>query len=134
MKNMGIWKTTPELWRKLKPLAREMRHEPTIAERHLWLHLRGQQHGFKFRRQHAIDCFIVDFYCSAAQLVVEVDGAIHHYSVEEDAMRQEFLESQGLRVIRFTNDEVLHDGQNVIKAITEALINAPLSASGEGQG
>ncbi len=134
MKNMGILKTTPELWRKLKPLAREMRHEPTIAERHLWLHLRSQQHGFKFRRQHAIDRFIVDFYCSEAQLLVEVDGSIHQYSIEEDAMRQEFLESQGLRVNRFTNDEVLRDGQRVIAAITQALNQTPFPLQGEGVG
>src|SRR5262245_18256186 len=78
--------------------------------------------GVKFRRQHGIDKFIVDFYCHEARLIIEVDGFIHEYSVEEDAIRQEYLEGLGFRVIRFTNDDVLNTLENVIGRIRTALI------------
>ncbi len=97
----------PDLWEKLKPLARQKRHEPTPAENRLWEHIRNRQiDNLKFRRQHPVDKFIVDFYCSDARLVIEVDGWIHAYTMDEDAIRQEFLPSLGIKVIRFTNDQV----------------------------
>ncbi|MQY72086.1 MAG: DUF559 domain-containing protein, partial [Dehalococcoidia bacterium] len=75
------WYTSPCLWEKLKPLAREMRRAPTLAEEVLWQHLRNSQMGgFKFRRQHPIDRFIVDFYCFKIRLVIEVDGPVHQYT------------------------------------------------------
>lgn len=112
------WQTSPALWEKLKPLARQMRHEPTLAEKQLWQKLRNKQLlGFKFRRQHSIDRFIADFYCADVGLVVEVDGAIHDYTQEEDALRQEFLESLGLRVLRFRNAEVLNSIDGVLEVI-----------------
>ncbi|UKO99128.1 DUF559 domain-containing protein [Nostoc sp. UHCC 0870] len=86
-----------------------MRREPTLAEEKLWQNLRSKQLlGLKFRRQHAIDRFIVDFYCREAGLVVEVDGEIHDYTQEEDAIRQEFLESLGLLVVRLRNEDILN--------------------------
>jgi very-short-patch-repair endonuclease len=95
-----------------------MRHQPTPAEEKLWQKLRNKQLlGFKFRRQHSIDRFIVDFYCNEAQLVVEVDGEIHDYTQEEDAIRQEFLESLGLRVVRFRNEAVLSSIDGVLEGI-----------------
>src|SRR5579871_3015825 len=110
------WNSKPELWEKLKPLAREKRHDPTPAELKLWHFLRGGKlHGIKFRRQHPIERFIVDFYCAEAKMVVEVDGEIHQYTVVEDAIRQEFVEMLGLRVLRFTNDEVLHNVASVLE-------------------
>jgi very-short-patch-repair endonuclease len=115
--------TSPELWIKLKPLAREMRHTPTPAEDQLWRRLRNRRmHGAKFRRQHAIDRFIVDFYCAEARLIVEVDGVIHDYTQEEDAIRQEFLESLGLKVVRFTNGEVLQMLNAVVERIGEMML------------
>ncbi|MEO1375307.1 MAG: DUF559 domain-containing protein [Cyanobacteria bacterium J06635_10] len=116
------WRTSIQLWKKLKPLARQMRCEPTPAEKRLWLKLRHKQLlNFKFRRQHAIDRFIVDFYCGEAQLIVEVDGNIHDYTQEEDAIRQEFLESLGFRVVRFRNEQVFDDIDGVVKEILEWL-------------
>ncbi|NEQ24807.1 MAG: endonuclease domain-containing protein [Microcoleus sp. SIO2G3] len=95
-----------------------MRREPTPAEQKLWQKLRQKQHlGFKFRRQHAIDRFIVDFYCGEARLVVEVDGEIHDYTQQEDAIRQEFLECLGLRVVRFRNEDVLNSIDGVLEEI-----------------
>lgn len=118
--------TTRELWDKLKPLAREMRKEPTPAENALWQRLRGKQVlGYKFRRQHPIDRFIVDFYCTEARLVVEVDGPVHDYTQEEDAIRTEFIESLGLRVIRFNNDDVLQQIDTVLERIGEELQRLP---------
>jgi very-short-patch-repair endonuclease len=129
------WHTNPELWKKLKPVARQMRKEPTPAEDIMWQHLRDRQLlGFKFRRQHSIERFIVDFYCSEAALVIEVDGPIHQYSKEEDTIRQEYIESYGLRLLRFTNDEVINNLDSVLNRISEELsrphpFNSPKSSS-----
>ena len=116
----------PQLWEKLKPLARQMRHEPTPAEQRLWGYLRGRRlAGKKFRRQHAIDRFIVDFFCAETRLVIEVDGPIHDYTQEEDAIRQAYLEEvQGLRVIRFRNEAVLEEPERVLAEI-EAIVTSP---------
>ena len=125
------WHTNPELWKKLKPVARQMRKEPTQAEDIMWQHLRDRQLlGFKFRRQHSIERFIVDLYCSEAALVIEIDGSIHQYTKEEDAIRQEYIESYGLRLLRFTNDEVINNIDSVLSRISEELrphpFNSPL--------
>jgi very-short-patch-repair endonuclease len=114
--------TTTPLWDALKPLARQMRHEPTVAEDVLWKRIRNRQIvNSKFRRQHPIDRFIVDFYCAEAHLVIEVDGSIHDYTPDEDALRQAYIESLGLRVLRFTNGEVLQQTDGVIERIAEVL-------------
>ena len=115
-------KTSRALWAKLKPLAREMRHEPTPAEHLLWQRLRGRRiQGAKFRRQHVIERFIVDFYCAEANLIIEVDGAIHDYTPEEDAVRQAFLESMGFRIIRITNNKVIQSPDSVAERIGDGL-------------
>jgi very-short-patch-repair endonuclease len=112
------WKSSPELWKKLKPRARQMRSQPTPAEKLLWERIKNKQLlGYKFRRQQVIDGFIVDFYCYEAQLVVEVDGKIHDYTQVQDAIRQEFLESLGLRVVRFKNEDVVLEMEAVVQAI-----------------
>ncbi len=113
-----------ELWAKLKTAAREMRKDPTLAEERLWQKLRKEQLGVKFRRQHAIEHFIVDFYAAKPALVIEVDGPIHDQQMEYDALRQAFLESLGLRVLRFKNDDVLENMQGVLEVIAE-VINKP---------
>src|SRR5438874_1604545 len=87
--------------------AREMRKNLTSAELRLWSYLRGDQlYGFRFRRQHRIGVYIVDFYCSAGTLVVEVDGDTHADSEKKDENRSAYLISRGLLVIRFTNDQI----------------------------
>jgi very-short-patch-repair endonuclease len=99
-----------------------MRHEPIPAEGQVWQRLRDRRLlGYRFRRQHTIDRFIVDFYCAEAQIVIEIDGLVHQYTREEDGIRQEFLESQGLRVLRFTNEEVSDDLDSVVESIAKAL-------------
>jgi len=119
--NKTHWYVEPKLWLKLKPLARELRRNPTTAENILWQKLRKDQLGVKFRRQHAIERFIVDFYCHDCNLIIEVDGEIHQYQTEEDELRQKFLESCGFRVIRFTNEDVLENMDYVIKKIVNAI-------------
>jgi very-short-patch-repair endonuclease len=99
-----------------------MRHNPTEAENALWQRLRDKGIGAKFRRQHAIDRFIVDFYCAKSKLLIEVDGGIHDYTKEEDAIRQEFLEEvHSLQMLRFTNEEVLNNIEYVLERIKESL-------------
>jgi very-short-patch-repair endonuclease len=115
---------------KLKPLAKEKRSLPTVAEAALWQALRAHRFGgVKFRRQHVIGRFIVDFYCSKANLTIELDGQIHEYSRDEDQERQAFLEELGLRVIRFSNDAVLNNLNEVLRVIGEALETSPPAAA-----
>jgi very-short-patch-repair endonuclease len=113
---------TGRLWGALKPVASDMRRQPTQAEDALWAQLRNRQiAGMKFRRQHAIDRFVVDFYCAEAYLVIEVDGSIHDDTRAQDMIRQEILESLGLRVLRFSNDDVLNHMHDVITSIIEKI-------------
>jgi very-short-patch-repair endonuclease len=116
------WKTTDKLWTTLKPQARRLRTEATPAEDRLWEELRSRRfQGARFRRQHTISRYIVDFYCGDARLVIEVDGPIHDDQREEDAQRQAILESQGLCVLRFTNAMVEHEMDAVLSAIGKAM-------------
>ncbi|MBE2215020.1 MAG: DUF559 domain-containing protein [Opitutaceae bacterium] len=114
------WQPPPELWQRLKPLARQMRKEPTPAEYKLWQRLRNRQIlNVKFRRQFAIDRFIVDFCSPEVRMIIEVDGPIHQYTQEEDKIRQDFLESLGFVVLRFTNLAVLNQTQAVVTEIEQ---------------
>jgi very-short-patch-repair endonuclease len=116
------WRTSPQLWEKLKPIAREMRRSPTPAENRLWQRLRDRQLlGFRFRRQHSIERFITDFYCGEARLTIEIDGPTHDHTYQEDLVRQKFLESQGLQMLRFTNDEIYNALDRVLEQIAAAL-------------
>jgi imidazole glycerol-phosphate synthase subunit HisF len=103
----------------VRDAAQAMRDAPTDAEARLWEILRAGRLGPKFRRQHPIGSFIVDFFSHEAALVIEVDGSIHDVPEQRrrDEQRQAALESAGLRVLRFTNDEVLNDLARVIVAI-----------------
>ncbi|MCW3124416.1 MAG: leucine--tRNA ligase [Bacteroidetes bacterium] len=118
--------------------AKENRRVPTKAENKLWDGLRNEQLGFKFRRQHLIDKYIVDFVCLAKGLVVEADGAIHELTKEQDELRTTILEEQGFTVVRFTNDEILKDLKTVLSKIkTKATelgerIASPLLRRGAG--
>jgi very-short-patch-repair endonuclease len=124
--NESEWRTPSTLWRRLKPIAREIRHFPTAAEDVLWQALRRHElGGLHFRRQHPIGSYIVDFYCAKAKLVIEFDGPIHLSQVEEDANRDDFLVTTGLRVLRFTNDRVLEAIDGVIDEVRNALNLSP---------
>lgn len=110
-------RTTPQGYEK----ARRLRKELTPAERKLWAALRGNRLGVSFRRQHAIGPYIVDFCCIKKRLIVEVDGGQHLDQAEYDAERTNFLSSQGYRVIRFWNNEVMKNIEGVLRAILVAL-------------
>jgi very-short-patch-repair endonuclease len=104
--------------------SRGLRRDSTEAERRLWSVLRnGQMNGFKFRRQVEIDGYIVDFLCPERRVIIEVDGGQH--TPERDARRTAFLESQGFRLIRFWNDDVLENLDGVWAMIEEALSAPP---------
>jgi 5-methyltetrahydrofolate--homocysteine methyltransferase len=114
----------PVLYPLLKAFAQKHRNQPTKAEEILWNGLKNKQlEGCKFRRQHIIGGYIVDFVCLEKQLIIEVDGLIHQLPENKasDAERSAWLESKGYRVVRFTNDEVLSQYEQVIDAILHHL-------------
>ena len=120
----GMYTTDAKRWKaSLKEYARANRKHPTPAENHLWQELRGNKLGAPFRRQHAIESFIVDFVCLAAWLVIEVDGSIHGDAsqAEYDGGRTHELQEAGFLVLRFTNEEVLHNTPKVLQTIAEHL-------------
>ena len=102
--------------------ARNLRQNLTDAECLLWSRLRRRQvAGFKFRRQHMIGPYICDFVCPEAEVVIELDGSQHLDAAGYDSRRDDFLRSQGFRVLRFWNGHVLSETENVIETIFEAL-------------
>ena len=107
--------------------AKRMRKEPTDAEAALWELLRDKKLGDKFRRQHLIDDFIVDFVCLSKNLVIEVDGGYHNDPTQKeyDQQRTLYLNEKGFRVIRFTNEEVLGNTEAVLTKIKDILVNTP---------
>ena len=116
--------------------ARFLKKAQTEAEAALWQRIRGKKlNGFKFRRQHPIDRYIVDFYCHDSGLVIEVDGKIHEQNdnLDYDKNRTEDLIALGLTVIRFTNEQVLQNIDLVLSEIKRHL-TTPLSASERGWG
>ncbi|MEX2369554.1 MAG: endonuclease domain-containing protein [Bacteroidales bacterium] len=103
--------------------AKNLRSNLTKAELCLWENIRDRKLGFKFRRQHPIGIYIVDFYCHELKLVVEVDGDIHqeHEQIDWDRERTIKLNMLKIKVIRFTNDEVLNNIDEVINSIQEKI-------------
>ena len=105
-----------------KARARELRKNPTEAERVLWQHIRRRQlGGYRFRRQQPLGEYIVDFFCFEKRLVVEIDGGQHSERVSYDTARTASLKSRGFRVLRFWNNQVLGETEAVKQAILEAL-------------
>lgn len=102
----------------LKDIRREWRKEPTEAEAFLWKILRGKSiSGRKFRRQHSIENYIVDFYCAEEKLVIELDEKIHLNQKEMDFDRDKRLKELGYTVLRFENERVFRDLENVVSII-----------------
>ena len=93
----------------------------TEAESLLWRYLRQEQLGVRFRRQHVIGDYIVDFICLKQRLIIEIDGGYHNGIVQqqEDRIRQNWLESMGYKVIRFTNEDVFYHIETVISTIKD---------------
>jgi len=109
--------------RKIFQNACELRENMTDAEKHLWLRLNKNQLGVRFKAQHPIDIFIVDFYCHKYKLVVEVDGDIHSFQKDYDEGRTAELERFDLKIIRFTNQEILNNIEKVVDEIKKTFIS-----------
>ena len=102
--------------------ALEMRQNMTPSERSLWSELRNNRlDGWHFRRQQIIDGFIVDFYCHRAGLIIEVDGPIHDSQQDMDAEREAVLLNRGLKIIRFTNDQVMNEMPSVLDNVRQCI-------------
>ncbi len=118
----------------MEKLARKLRKSSTDTELRLWLRLKSRNlGGFKFRRQHPIPPYIVDFVCLEQKLIVELDGGQHAEQLDRDAERTACLESKGYRVIRFWNDDALKQTDAVLEEILRQLPAphpSPLPASG----
>ncbi|TAE61215.1 MAG: endonuclease domain-containing protein [Nostocales cyanobacterium] len=102
---------------ELIPIAKKMRQNPTPAEKKLWQFLRT--FPVRVLRQRPIDHFIVDFYCASLKLVIEVDGESHYTEQGKiyDRERSSILEGYGLKIMRFTNEQVLHDFEGVCQEL-----------------
>ncbi|GAA4464931.1 hypothetical protein GCM10023093_16250 [Nemorincola caseinilytica] len=105
--------------------ARKLRNDLTNAELVLWGYLKQRPLGYKFRRQHPLGIYIADFYCHALKLVIEVDGSVHEdpEMAEKDKVRQDIINSLGVKMIRFRNEEVEKRLETVIDKIENHIIN-----------
>ena len=104
--------------------ARRFRKNPTAAERIVWNALRGRKlGGWKFRRQHPIQQFVLDFYCREKRIAIEIDGSVHYRTetAEYDAERTAFLSRYGIRILRFPNDRVMEDLPGVLEEIARVM-------------
>ncbi|MDC0977684.1 endonuclease domain-containing protein [bacterium] len=104
-----------------KEFARNLRKKQTKAEEILWQALRNRKLKYlKFRRQHILEGFVVDFYCHKLKLAIELDGYIHIKQKEYDKIRQSLIETEGIRFLRFTNEEIINNLDSVLSRL-EAL-------------
>lgn len=100
--------------------AKELRREMTPAEKILWKHVKANKlNGLHFRRQQIIHGCFADFYCHQHELIVEVDGRIHELQKEYDDEREKYLSALGLRIIRFTNEEITGNLTSVLQKIVD---------------
>jgi very-short-patch-repair endonuclease len=114
--------------------ARRLRRDATEAEKALWQRLRSRGfEGLKFRRQVPFGRYIADFFCEELQLVIELDGGQHADS-EKDVVRTRYLESQGLRVLRFWNNDVLGNMEGVLEYLRTSIAEARNHPSPSGEG
>jgi very-short-patch-repair endonuclease len=109
---------------ELKKQSRQLRKTQTDAERLLWFKLRGKQiAGYKFYRQFAIDMYILDFYCPAKKIAIEIDGSQHMNNIKYDQQRTSHLEKYGIRIIRFWDNEVFKEADQVLDRIYQIIIS-----------
>ena len=108
--------------------AKALRKESTDTEKLLWKYLRAKRmKGYKFRRQEPIGRYIVDFVCQEKRLIIEVDGSQHSVERDRDKRRDNWLEGQGYKVLRFWNNEVLINTEGILEVIRDNLIPSPQS-------
>ncbi len=107
-----------------KAFRQKLRTDPTAAEKQLWLLLQSRQiEGFKFRRQHGIGKYIVDFYCPKANLIIEIDGDSHFEpgARKKDAKREQYLKDNNFQILRFTDNDIFNSIEDVIEIIRSNL-------------
>ena len=124
VRNNGIYNTaSPDRYKLLREFAKKNKQYPTEAEKMLWEYIRSEQLWFKFNRRHIVGDYIVDFICLEKGLVIEVDGGYHseYEQIQRDECRTEHLEDMGLKVIRFSNEEVLNNIEGVLDNIRKEL-------------
>jgi very-short-patch-repair endonuclease len=120
---------------KLTGVARRLRKNSTDTEKLLWQYLRaGRFDGHKFKRQQPLGNYVVDFVCFEARLIVELDGGQHADQAEADKFRDQWLNGQGFRVLRFWNNEVLTNLEGVLQCIHAALPPSPRPSPVKGEG
>lgn len=107
-----------------KATARRLRKTMTDAEHRLWFHLRRNQTGFHFRRQHPIGPYIADFVCLETNLIIEADGS-QHLDSAHDQRRDTWLQAQGFRILRLWNNDLLAQTDAALAVIMDALHAAP---------
>ena len=115
---------------EIKYYRRILRNEPTPFEMKVWSFLKNKQLGVKFRRQHSIENYIVDFYCCEKKIAVEIDGDSHfsEVAIEYDKKRSDILKKHDICVIRFTNREVVENIEWVVEEIKKAVATTPTSS------
>ena len=107
---------------KLMETARRLRKSSTDTEKHLWMHLRNRQiAGFKFRRQHPIGKYVVDFVNLEKKVIIEVDGGQHALN-ERDKIRDEWLRAEGFKVLRFWDNQIFNNLDSVLELIRDVLL------------
>ena len=104
---------------------RQLRDQMTKAETALWRRIRNNQLGYKFRRQHGVGKYIVDFYCPKLKLIVEIDGDVHFYerNIAADKKREEYFNKLGLKIVRCTNLDVIQNIDNALRDLKRWLTN-----------
>ena len=124
-----------DIYALLKENAQEQKKYPTEAEKCLWEVLRANKMGHRFRRQHIIGDFIVDFICLSLNLIIEVDGKYHNAPKQREAdyLRDSILSQAGYTILRFSNEEIIGNIDNVIKRITAVMTKSPLPGRGKGE-
>lgn len=134
--DLGVHTADPRLYGVLKEFAEENRKNPTEAESVLWNTLKAKGVGLKFRRQHIIEDFIVDFFCNEKKLTIELDGGYHRVpeQMKKDEERTARLQELGYTELRFTNEQVLCEIDNVIKEIIQVAQSLPLGGDLEEAG
>ena len=105
--------------KQLEQNRKDLRKQMTKSETLLWTRLRGKQSGFRFRRQHSIGSFIADFYCANRNLVIEIDGITHDdkKAIIRDNIKEKFLNQKGITILRFNDQEILQNIDEVIEGI-----------------
>lgn len=125
-----------EIFNKSKFLARrkELRKSLTLQELKLWFYLKSNKQGVKFRRQHGIGPYIADFYCKEKSLIIELDGSEHLKEKEYDKERDDYVETLGIKVLRFWNDEIDKNMEGVLKKIRDQIHPSAQKGTSPSQG